>query len=64
VSKNSIKPCPFCGGKARKHFGVNCKWDTEIECEVCGANMPYDEDKGECIVRWNERQPQGGEVEP
>lgn len=53
-----MKPCPFCGGNAKKHFGVDCKWDTEIECRDCGARMPWFDSKegyADCQTRWNKR---------
>lgn len=40
MSKEILKPCPFCGGKAEKKnysaSGFQCYW---IDCEECGAEV-------------------------
>lgn len=40
MAKNELKPCPFCGGKARKFNGVAGSYG--VVCKKCGAKTyPY-----------------------
>jgi Lar family restriction alleviation protein len=34
---NTLKPCPFCGGRAEEHEAMLMVCDWEIHCEDCGA---------------------------
>ena len=39
---DSLKPCPFCGGKAGRRFrseGLELPFECIIECADCGANL-------------------------
>ena len=51
-----LKPCPFCGGKARlvpygdEHYFVSC---TNIKC--CATASRHMQNKDEAIKAWNRR---------
>lgn len=47
-----LKPCPFCGGKA-KHFPIN----DFVYCEMCGAECPSPGPGGNPVQAWNTRPP-------
>lgn len=54
-----LKPCPFCGGKAKWRYSKPCGW---IQCKKCGAtSVPvadsYEEADGKevAIAAWNRR---------
>ena len=56
---NELKPCPFCGGKARWMYRKPIGW---IMCKKCGASSAtlsdnYEEAdcQQEAIVAWNRR---------
>ena len=56
-TKEDLKPCPFCGGKANlHHFGTKT---FEIECGNCGVNFGNSwggiKTKDECVILWNTR---------
>jgi Lar family restriction alleviation protein len=48
-----LKPCPFCGGKAK--FGYfNSKW--YVKCEKCDMELPHlYYEKEEATSKWNRR---------
>lgn len=49
-----LKPCPFCGGKAKKVvFGLE-RYKT-IGCEKCGVLLPLYRTLKETIEAWNNR---------
>lgn len=59
-----LKPCPFCGGKARfTDLGVEGEFrDWAVECKGCGiVVLPKAEGDGfittkkDCIKSWNNR---------
>ena len=70
-----LKPCPFCGGRARLvrlgHQSGTAFDDWGIECVKCGA-MPWtfslylcrtqEEVHETCAERWN-RRAEGGDAE-
>ena len=49
----TLKPCPFCGGKAQ---AVTRSFADDIECLWCGASIGG-QTKGEAIAAWNRRAP-------
>ena len=56
---DELKPCPFCGGKAKWRYSKPCGW---IQCKKCGAtSVPvadsYEEADGKevAIAAWNRR---------
>lgn len=50
-----LKPCPFCGGKARLGEINHLYSSYIIECR-CGANSGRDSDQESLISTWNTRQ--------
>lgn len=59
-----LKPCPFCGGKAKMEDWddqwIDWKYGTTIHCESCGAGISeviaYGEDFHErAVKKWNTR---------
>jgi Lar family restriction alleviation protein len=58
-----LKPCPFCGGKAREYryqYGENGKLITRccIECSECKAKLPTrycSTNYSESVMNWNRR---------
>ena len=63
-----LKPCPFCGGKAK--FGANkscCGRTVRIDCTnpECGGCVTTFSSKAEATKAWNRRtqQPKAGEKE-
>lgn len=49
-----IKPCPFCGGKAK----LNQAYDGHycVTCELCGVRTLYSDKKHIPIMFWNRRK--------
>ena len=53
---SKLKPCPFCGGKAKLYQDITGQY--VIQCNVCAATMPscYPNNirwKAEAIKAWN-----------
>lgn len=49
--EEELKPCPFCGGKARAHDTI--QWSL-VSCDECSAEIRgYTKD--EAIEAWNRR---------
>jgi Lar family restriction alleviation protein len=58
----TLKPCPFCGGKARFRmedtFGAEYKPDQHsIECTLCYARSSSEYGQGTALAMWNRRSP-------
>ena len=54
-----LKPCPFCGGKAKRRYEMPYSW---IECAACKAASPFAFDEQEqrdgmkiAVDAWNRR---------
>ena len=48
-----LKPCPFCGGEARRYFG---NWDMHgVVCGKCGAKIYGYAIKAAATRAWNRR---------
>lgn len=63
---NELKPCPFCGGKAKTHTGITLNVPKRslayCYCTQCQARSTHYEDKKqdgtflkEAIAAWNRR---------
>ncbi len=56
-SKNKLRPCPFCGGKAQycerpsEEFGI----EAAVICDGCGAELPVPTNKKRAVDAWNKR---------
>ena len=48
-----LKPCPFCGGKA-KLFGTESNGIFYVKCLECDVDSNFDTDE-EAIAAWNRR---------
>ena len=53
--KNKIKPCPFCGAKAKMYY--NYSNFALIQCTKCGISTLYKPSEEEVIKDWNTRKP-------
>ena len=51
---NELKPCPFCGGKAKLQ-GDESKYGCFVVCTNCYAEMDYSETEVKAIEAWNKR---------
>lgn len=49
-----IKPCPFCGGKAKVYWNDIWKYEV-VKCGTCGATTGKFEDNKGSIKAWNRR---------
>jgi len=52
-NSNKLKPCPFCGGKAKLHQAYNSFW--QVQCNVCNIGTLITTDKERAISVWNRR---------
>ena len=54
---DSIKPCPFCGGKAILDWYIFPKYEYVIRCNVCSLEFGryLGRNKEEAIKAWNRR---------
>lgn len=65
MSKEKLKPCPFCGGEAYTYTATNNENGLKrkywlVHCKECELNYPTSKNKcfteEEAINFWNERQ--------
>lgn len=57
-----LKPCPFCGGKAKSR--VDYKKETEtyewiVECIICSARTGFRKELEDAVEAWNRRANNG-----
>lgn len=52
-TKQHIKRCPFCGGKAGLYEDYTTHW--VIQCNTCGATTLKRGDYKEALLNWNRR---------
>jgi len=62
---DSLRPCPFCGGKAGRRFrseGLGLPFECIIECSNCGASLKVEDIANDlnatqnlAIDKWNTR---------
>ena len=50
---NELKPCPFCGGEARRYCGNTDA--NSIVCKRCGAKVYGYASKSAATRAWNRR---------
>lgn len=56
MSKQKLKPCPFCGSDAVMETGiVQGALRSMIGCTGCPALMSPHRDKGQLVRKWNAR---------
>lgn len=51
MSGQGLKPCPFCGGKAKVMNGP----DDWVQCDGCGAATAFSATVESAIAKWNGR---------
>lgn len=51
---NKLKPCPFCGGTAKKVYKSSGQ-TVHIECEQCRAQFPKSTNENAFDEAWNSR---------
>ena len=51
--ENKLKPCPFCGGEARRYEGIN--FGFGVVCKKCGAKVDGYASKSSASRVWNRR---------
>lgn len=56
IIRQKLKPCPFCGGKAKICRNWNYVWDYGfIKCDTCGATTGKFDYYKSAIKAWNRR---------
>ena len=52
-----LKPCPFCGGKAKEgiDYGLYSQESLACGCEICGCRTKIYTNKEQAISAWNRR---------
>ena len=58
-----LKPCPFCGCKARSKTHISGKWKKTnwfyVVCSACGSRTSISDVKEEAEEAWNRRAEDG-----
>ena len=59
-NNNELKPCPFCGGKAKLEFDDEACYHGGrgldfVECKKCHAKSALADSEIEAITLWNNR---------
>lgn len=57
---DKLKPCPFCGGKAKKEIG-EYKGDCLVHCTKCRCSIISHVNVGIAIKAWNTRSGESSE---
>lgn len=58
VPENKLKPCPFCGSKAKYERMGSAMQSCIIACQTCGCRVETGE-VWSCGERWNTRSSEG-----
>ena len=48
-----LKPCPFCGGGAVKHYDKEA--GVDVYCQSCEAGINWRDTRSDAITAWNAR---------
>ena len=57
--QSKLKPCPFCGGEARRYFGnTDCHG---VVCKKCGAKVFGYASQASATRVWNRRADNDGQ---
>lgn len=60
-----LKPCPFCGGRAKVHRWLNSpvlslfrpsKISYSVQCRQCGISTEWINDRKTVVGLWNRRE--------
>ena len=61
MSNTELKPCPFCGGKAKTAYAINDYNRWGVYCKHCGCSVEIEDWKGvedteeNAVEAWNRR---------
>ena len=61
---SELKPCPFCGGKARLNEYKDCEIWYEVWCDGCAVRTEQYENEDEAVKVWNHRVERTAKVVP
>ena len=50
-----LKPCPFCGGEAKKSFYGGQRRMFLCSCTACEASLPWRDTEAAAVADWNRR---------
>ena len=53
MNETKLKPCPFCGGKARRYYGNHDMHG--VVCNKCGAKQYGYANQASATKAWNRR---------
>ena len=58
MTKEKLKPCPFCGGRGQHKDGFSDGWSFDyVECFDCGARTnEFYGGSSKAIEAWNRRE--------
>lgn len=54
MTEPKLKPCPFCGGKAKVWEELFMRFAWKIYCVNCGASVRAETEK-DVVEAWNKR---------
>jgi len=56
---DSLKPCPFCGSRAKLFHDTSSDyaehWSWQVYCNNCGCGIEYQETAEIVTKKWNKR---------
>ena len=54
---DKLKPCPFCGGKARiEKYVDNVETTWSVNCTDCDIGTVFESNKNDMVRKWNTRK--------
>lgn len=68
IVDEELKPCPFCGGKAKVYTGeefflIGNEKCNSVFCESCQATIRYFQTSKEAMNAWNRRENNGSKTD-